>query len=141
MEALPTLMDLLTADLLIPLLPSLVTMATLSLLEGVSDNVRMMGPGVDQLQPVNVSSTAKNSCFIFLDTVNTGPTEPPTTCPDLTVPANGMISYNMETASLTRPENTVATYTCDTGYTLNGGSTTTCRSDGTWSGFSDCQCK
>ena len=57
MEALPTLMDLLTADLLIPLLPTLVTMATLSLLEGVSDNVRMMAPGVGQLQPVNVSST------------------------------------------------------------------------------------
>ena len=54
MEALPTLMDLLTADLLTPLLPSLVTMATLSL-EGVPELVRMMGPGVDQLQPVNVS--------------------------------------------------------------------------------------
>ena len=55
MEALPTLMDLLTADLLIPLLPSLVTMATLSL-EAVSEFfVRMMGPGVDHLQPVNVS--------------------------------------------------------------------------------------
>ncbi len=50
-------MDLLTADLLIPLLPSLVTMATLSL-EGVSELVRMMGPGVEQLQLVNVSSTA-----------------------------------------------------------------------------------
>ncbi len=48
--------DLLTADLLIPLLPSLVTMATLSL-EGVSEFVRMMGPGMEQLQPVNVSST------------------------------------------------------------------------------------
>ncbi len=54
METLPTLMDLLTADLLIPLLPILVTMATLSL-EGVSDNVRMMGPGEDQLSLVNVS--------------------------------------------------------------------------------------
>ena len=52
METLPTLMELLTAD---PLLPSLVTMATLSL-EGVSDNVRIMGAGVEQLQPVNVSS-------------------------------------------------------------------------------------
>ena len=61
-----------------------------------------------------------------------GPTEPPTTCPDLTVSANGMISYNMGTASL-RPVGTVATYTCDTGYTLNGGSTRTCGSDGVWS--------
>ena len=55
MEALPTLMDLLTADLLIPLLPTLVTMATLSL-EGVSELVRMIGPGVDQLKHVTVSS-------------------------------------------------------------------------------------
>ncbi len=47
-------LDLLTADLLIPLLPSLVTMATLSL-EGVSELVRMMRPGVDQLSLVNVS--------------------------------------------------------------------------------------
>ncbi len=57
MEALPTLLDLITADLLIPLLPTLVTMATLSLLEGVSEFVGMMEPGVEQLQPVNVSST------------------------------------------------------------------------------------
>ncbi len=53
MEALPTRLDWLTADLLIPLLPTLVTMATLSL-EGVSEFVRVMGPGVGQLQPVNV---------------------------------------------------------------------------------------
>ncbi|XP_064386213.1 sushi, von Willebrand factor type A, EGF and pentraxin domain-containing protein 1-like [Halichondria panicea] len=65
--------------------------------------------------------------------LNTGPTEPPTTCPGLTVPANGMISYNMGTVSL-RPVGTVATYTCDTGYTLNGVSTRTCGSDGVWSG-------
>ncbi len=74
-----------------------------------------------------------NSCFTFLDTVNTVPTEPPTTCPDLTVPANGMIDYNMGTASL-RPVDTVATYTCNTGYTLNGDSTRVCVSGGIWSG-------
>ncbi len=56
MEALPTLMGLLAADLLIAFLPILVTMATLSL-ERVSEFVRMMGPGVEQLQPVKVSST------------------------------------------------------------------------------------
>ena len=28
----------------------------------------------------------------------------------------------------------MATYTCDTGYTLNGGITRTCESDGMWSG-------
>ncbi len=54
MEALPTLMDWLTADLLIPLLPSLVTMATLSL-EAPPGLVGVVGPGVDQLSLVNVS--------------------------------------------------------------------------------------
>ncbi|XP_064386665.1 sushi, von Willebrand factor type A, EGF and pentraxin domain-containing protein 1-like [Halichondria panicea] len=39
-----------------------------------------------------------------------------------------------------RPVNTVATYTCDTGYTLNGVSTRTCGSDGVWSG-SDPTCE
>ena len=131
MESLPTLIDLLTADLLIPLLPSLVTMATLSL-EGGGDR---------QCQNDGTWSGTTPTCqcefhyifFTFLDTVNTVPTEPPTTCPDLTVPANGMISYNMGTAS-PRPVNTVATYTCDTDYILNGGSTRTCGANGVWSG-------
>ncbi len=137
METLPTLVDLLTADLLIALLPSLVIMATLRL-EGVSANVNLIAPGVEQLQPVKVSSTTSSP----FRTVKTGPIEPPTTCPDLTVPANGIISYNLGTVS-PRLVNTVATYTCDTGYTLDGGITTrTCRSDGVWSGFSpDCQRK
>ena len=82
-----------------------------------------------------------NSCFTFFDTVNTGPTKSPTTCSDLPALTNGMILYNMGTASL-RPVDTVATCTCDTGYTLNGGSTRTCGSDGVWSGLAPtCQCK
>ncbi len=74
----------------------------------------------------------KHNCkhMMCSDTV---PTEPPTTCSDLAVPANGVISYNMETTSL-RPVKTVATYTCVTGYTLIGGSTRTCGSSGVWSG-------
>ena len=72
----------------------------------------------------------------YPNTVNTGPTEPPTTCPILTALSNGMISYNMGTILV----DTVATYTCDTGYTLNGGSTRTCGSDGVWSG-SDPTCQ
>ncbi len=48
-------LELLTADLLIPLLPTLVTMATLSLEEISEFFVRMMGPGVDQISLVNVS--------------------------------------------------------------------------------------
>ncbi len=43
---------------------------------------------------------------------------------------NGVISYSDPTLG----ENTVATYTCNTGYTLNGDSTRTCGSDGVWSG-------
>ncbi len=78
-----------------------------------------------------------NTILIVFGLLNTGPI----TCSDLTVPANGMISYNMGTTSL-RPVNTVATYTCVTGYTLNGGSTRTCESDGVWSGLAPtCQGK
>ena len=60
---LPILMDLLTADLLIPLLPTLATMATLSL-EGVSEFVRVMGPGVDQFQPVNMRTNKINNKYL-----------------------------------------------------------------------------
>ncbi len=60
-------------------------------------------------------------------------TEPPTTCSDLIPLSNGMIGYNMGTASL-RQVGTVATYTCNPGYTLNGGSTRTCVTGGIWNG-------
>ncbi len=61
-----------------------------------------------------------------------------TTCSDLTNPTNGIVAYNMGTAG----PDTVATYTCTTGYTLNGGTTRTCGSDGVWSGSAPvCQCK
>ena len=43
---------------------------------------------------------------------------------------NGMISYSDPTLGV----GSVATHSCDTGYTLIGGSTRTCQSDGTWSG-------
>ena len=71
--------------------------------------------------------------------MNTGPTDPTPTCSDLTAPTNGMIGYDMETMNA-RPVNTVATYTCDTGYTLNGGITRTCRSDGEWSDLESSTC-
>ncbi|XP_064386168.1 uncharacterized protein LOC135334780 isoform X2 [Halichondria panicea] len=66
--------------------------------------------------------------------LNTGRTDPPPiTCSDLAALTNVMIGYNMGASNL-RPVDTVATYTCNTGYTLTGGSTRTCGSDGMWSG-------
>ncbi len=71
--------------------------------------------------------------FTTYPTANTGPTDPPpTTCSDLTALTNGMIGYNMGTVS-PKPVGTVATYTCNPGYILNGGTTRTCGSDGVWS--------
>ena len=67
--------------------------------------------------------------YITSYTADTGPTEPP--CPVLTAPSNGMIIYNMGI----RPVDTVATYTCNPGYTITRGTTTrACRSDRVWSG-------
>ncbi len=56
-----------------------------------------------------------------------------TTCTDLMFPTSGMIAYNMETMNA-RPLNTVATYTCITGYTVTGGMTRNCGAGGMWSG-------
>ncbi|XP_064386180.1 sushi, von Willebrand factor type A, EGF and pentraxin domain-containing protein 1-like isoform X2 [Halichondria panicea] len=56
-----------------------------------------------------------------------------TTCSDLPAPTNGMIGYNAETMN-TRPVNTVATFTCNTRYTVTGDMTRTCGAGGVWSG-------
>ncbi len=57
-----------------------------------------------------------------------------TECTDLPTPTmGGSVSYNMGTVD-SRPVNTVATYTCTSGYTLSGDTTRTCGSDGQWSG-------
>ncbi len=55
-------------------------------------------------------------------------------CSDLSSLANGDIDYGGGGSTNSRPVGTVATFTCDTGYTLNGGTTRTCGSDGVWSG-------
>ena len=55
------------------------------------------------------------------------------TCTDLPSLANENVDYGAGSPD-SRPVDTVATYTCDTGYTLNGDSTRTCRSDRLWSG-------
>ena len=74
------------------------------------------------------------NCVVHADYYHSiATTAPPvTTCTDLIRPSNTMISYNGGSID-NRPVGTVATYSCDTGYTLYGGSTRTC-SDGTWSG-------
>ena len=58
-----------------------------------------------------------------------------TTCSDidLTPSSNAKISYNAGSTG-NRPEGTRAIYSCDIIFTLSGGSTRTCQSDGTWSG-------
>ena len=48
-----------------------------------------------------------------------------------------MITYSDPTLG----EGTVATYTCNSLYTLNGDSTRTCGSDGSWSGSTPAGCK
>ena len=48
-------------------------------------------------------------------------------CPELSAPANGMVSVSGRTA----------TYTCDSGYELDltsGGGSRTCGADGMWTG-------
>ncbi|XP_064386393.1 CUB and sushi domain-containing protein 3-like [Halichondria panicea] len=56
------------------------------------------------------------------------------TCSDLPSLTNGDIDYGGAGSTNSRQVDTMATYTCDTGYTLNGVTTRTCGSDGVWSG-------
>ena len=61
---------------------------------------------------------------------------PTVVCPSLSL-ANGMVSYSDPTLG----EDSVATHSCDIGYTYSGDITRTCRSDGTWSGSAPtCEC-
>ena len=49
-------------------------------------------------------------------------------CGPLEVPNNGQVSASETVYNYT------ATYTCNTGYVLSGGSTRTCQVNGEWSG-------
>ena len=61
------------------------------------------------------------------------------TCDDLTLP-NGAVIYNPSTTS--KLEGTVASFSCNTGYTLSSTATRTCQSDRQWSGSTPvCSCK
>ena len=57
------------------------------------------------------------------------------TCFDLPPLINGVNAYDAGSAD-SRPINTIATFTCDNGYTLEltGGNFRQCLNDGTWSG-------
>ncbi len=58
------------------------------------------------------------------------------TCSDLPSLTNGVVDYGAGSTN-NRPVDTVATYSCNPGYTFNGGSTRTCEIDGNngmWSG-------
>ena len=53
---------------------------------------------------------------------------PAINCDDPGTPANGQRSLSSTTY------NSIVTYTCDVGYTLQGANSRTCQSDGQWSG-------
>ena len=56
-----------------------------------------------------------------------------TECSDLSSITNGLlVSYNAGTVG-NRPVNTLATYTCTSGYILNGAATRQCQTGGQWS--------
>ncbi len=59
-------------------------------------------------------------------------------CPDLTALQNGVISYNTVSANGYRRVTTVATHTCDTGFTLTGGTSMRTCSGGVWEGTATC---
>ena len=54
------------------------------------------------------------------------------TCTILTL-SNGRITYSIHSVSTTRyPVDTVATFSCNSGYSLSGSSTRTCQTSGNW---------
>ncbi len=55
-------------------------------------------------------------------------------CPDLNVPANGMVSYSDTTVP--RAVGSTGSYSCDTGYAFSGTLTRTCGASG-WSASVD----
>ena len=64
---------------------------------------------------------------------------PVVTCSDLRTWAdfpNGQITYNKQLVGGRIPWKTVATYTCNSGYSRDGGSASTCRNTGVWQGLS-----
>ena len=67
---------------------------------------------------VGALAAAINLCTLYFTTVN---------CGLLTDPTNGQVDTSSGTTF-----GSTATYTCDTGYTLSGSQSRTCRADGNW---------
>ena len=57
-------------------------------------------------------------------------------CSSLTDPNNGMMTCSLGDDEVPSYEDTCS-FTCNTGYELTGSDTTTCQSDGSWSGSDD----
>ena len=121
-------LDPLTADTWTLWPPTPVTLASLSMEAIPPGLVGVIECGVGQLQCVSVSGMDFVLLFvecIVSHTVN---------CPDLPSLTNGMIMYSGGSTN-SRPIDSSATHSCNTGYTLIGGTTTrVCVSGGIWSG-------
>ena len=64
------------------------------------------------------------------------------TCPDLADPANGVVTYSLTSGSSnTRPIGTVANFTCNAGYYLQGDGSRVCQNNGTWNELATPICK
>ncbi len=106
-------------------------------MEAAPGLVGVMECGVEQLLFVKVMSTNYSNHGLMDGTA------PTATCPDLTVPANGVIIYSSSTSP--HLQGTVATQSCLNGYvpwTTTSTATRVCRAGRLWSGSSfTCQCK
>ena len=92
----------------------------------------MMESGVDLLQLVSVSGM--NFYCLFVECIVSHTAD----CPDLPSLINGMITYSAESPG-NRPFSSRAVHSCNTGYTLTGGTlnagtTRFCVSGGMWGG-------
>ncbi len=96
-------------------------------MEGAPELVGVIEFGVGQFQCASVSGMDMN--YLFVECVYSLVA----ICSDLLSLPNGAISYSMGSTDI-RPINTIATQSCNDGYTLNGDTTRTCGSDGVWNG-------
>ena len=90
--------------------------------------VKMMGIGVEPTQPVSVCCDAPFSIiswhYELLDPLSSA-----IDCGDLDDPSNGQVTLTGTTLG------SMATYECDSGFTLVGNQVRTCEDDGNWSGM------